>query len=212
MSSGHCFKCGKLGVTYTECCADETAEQVLDLVAIPGTLYVSGTCGSCYRDYNIQINWGTTTISCDCGHEIHRFQPEKTAYLAAPWGFRVEIRRRMDQIAELGYGWHGGNDWTAGEDSDLPEKSEQYSIEDIEGARDCDLFVLNLYEGAETNGAWIETGVRIAVDKPVHVVLEGFDPETVIFLAHPLCVFYEDWEDFLAYLHRCEKRSTGDAA
>ena len=107
-------------------------------------------------------------------------------YVAARWGLREEVRDIYKKIEEGGH--EITEDWTVREGvrpySQHPKLSREYSISDVEGVRDCDVFVL-LSDKAGT-GIHTELGTAILSnierDKPkIYVIGDHLDMSMFFF-------------------------------
>lgn len=104
-------------------------------------------------------------------------------YIASRFGNKEEVRKIIEFLRERGH--DVSMDWTVHE-SIKPfeknmERAKRYAIEDIDGVRDCDVFILISDEAG--TGMYIELGVAIALDKRIFVV--GEHTERTIFYFHP---------------------------
>jgi nucleoside 2-deoxyribosyltransferase len=86
---------------------------------------------------------------------------KKRIYVAASWNDRTSVKAVMLRLEKLGY--EIAEDWTPHEDK---EKTLEYCELDIKGVETCDLFVL-MNSNRSTTGKFIETGMAIALGKPV---------------------------------------------
>lgn len=102
-------------------------------------------------------------------------------------------------LETLGFVWHNGFDWTkvANEERSHYNRQRNLAMDKI-GAMGADLFVLLDTDGlARTSrGAYVELGLRLAVNKTVHYI--GPEPD-YFFHIDPLVQAYPDVEAFLGY-------------
>jgi hypothetical protein len=112
----------------------------------------------------------------------------KTAYVASRTSKREEVKRIYSKLEKIGYSIP--NDWTNHKDikpySENPKLAEAYSIEDIEGSRKSDLFII--IEDDAGTGIHSELGAAISnfIDfgKPlIYAIGKSFNGS--IFYFHP---------------------------
>jgi len=86
----------------------------------------------------------------------------KTVYIAARFGLKDEVKNMQKQLHELGYETIA--DWTDHQLIKPYEKnvglSKEYAIEDIDAAKDCDIFILMSDDSG--TGMYVELGAAIA--------------------------------------------------
>lgn len=133
-------------------------------------------------------------------------------YLAAPYAARDTIRSYADELRQIGIkvnsSWlneqHEINEGTKGAATALTdEQVSQHAQADIREVRESDLLVLFTaatvgMPDAKSGGRHVETGVALALRKPVLVVGE---PENVFHRTHDVFVF-ADWHAALIDLAR----------
>lgn len=110
----------------------------------------------------------------------------RTFYLAASSERPAEVRIAMRDIEALGY--RNLQDWTAAlgaPPSDYPRLAD----EDIDAARDADLFVL-LAEPM-SHGAFVELGARLGAGKRAHVLSQAITRH--FFTYSDKCVIHRTW-------------------
>lgn len=110
-------------------------------------------------------------------------------YLAGAWSRREELRGYADDVGLLGLEecvsrWL----WVEEQEDQPPEADlDRYAEMDIEDVRSCDLLVL--FSGGGRGGRHVETGVALALGKPVLVVGEREN------IFHHLCPCVGSWRD-----------------
>lgn len=104
-------------------------------------------------------------------------------YIAARFAHKEEVRRLHKIVRARGH--EIVCDWTMylpikpyGEN---PDKAERYSLEDLEGVRGCEVFVL--IDDKEGTGMHSELGAAIILGKIVYVI--GENNERSMFYFHP---------------------------
>lgn len=109
-------------------------------------------------------------------------------YIASRFGLREKVRVIYQRIQQKGY--QISSDWTTHKPvkpySQNPEISKEYAVDDIQGVRDCDVFVL-LSDQAGT-GMYAELGAAILSNlehgKPDIYVIGEYNDRSMFFF-HP---------------------------
>ena len=106
-------------------------------------------------------------------------------YVAGKWSERSKVRELMNAF-EL-YGHEVTCDWTKHED---PCKSEEYSVEDINAIKECDVLIAYMPSAnVFYKGAWVEIGAALALDKKVIII---GNKVSSVFLSHPNINYFEN--------------------
>lgn len=124
----------------------------------------------------------------------------KTFYLAGPYGERVLLGRLAFDLAKQERArWYGDHDWTT--DANQVDYTDPiaplFSIRDLAGAAQADLFVLWRSETVSL-GSHAELGARLAHQREAHVILNGQQPH--MFYRHPLVRLHDTWSALLLWL------------
>lgn len=114
-------------------------------------------------------------------------------YCAGKFEDKTRIKNIMAVLEKMGY--IVTVDWTIHTD---PTKAEEYSIEDVQGVRDCDLFIgiFNM-DGVQYKGALVEMGVALGLRKMIIYVGKE---DISIFAHHPLVIYCETVDEMLKLL------------
>jgi len=84
-------------------------------------------------------------------------------------------------------------DWTDHQVTDIGYPV-QYSQDDCQGVRDCDVAVGRFIENYHYRGAIAEMGMALVLDKPVWIIGHAID--TMIFAHHPLVRKFDNETQF----------------
>ncbi|RLG18521.1 hypothetical protein DRN63_01315 [Nanoarchaeota archaeon] len=120
-------------------------------------------------------------------------------YIAAPFERKGEVKDLIEELKKIGF--EISHDWTSHESIDPTKQKElarKYSIEDIEGVRNSDVFIL-LAEDRVSSGASVELGAAILSNlefgKPIiYVVSKTRD---LMFYFHPSVKLVENVTEVL---------------
>jgi nucleoside 2-deoxyribosyltransferase len=104
-------------------------------------------------------------------------------YIASKFESMDEVRKMQDEIRERGHSISA--DWT--QHKNIPEYSKEeelaaeYASEDVEGAKDCDIFIILANE--DSRGSHLELGAALASGSP-EVFVIGEKREDCLFYFH----------------------------
>lgn len=122
-------------------------------------------------------------------------------YVAAPFGWRRRVKGIIESIEDGGH--EVTVDWTDHLDESTPG---EFAAEDIEGVKDCDVFVLLANGGSR--GSHVELGAAITTGSKVYVV--GPVETESTFYHHPAVERLDSiGEVYERYLYPGEKSGGG---
>jgi len=113
-------------------------------------------------------------------------------YVAGKWEDREAVRKIQNNLIAKGH--QITVDWTKHEISD-EGYPKQYSEDDINGVRDCDIYVGRFVDKLNYKGALVEMGAALAMRKPTFIIGRAID--SCVFKHHYLVKHFEDDNDFL---------------
>jgi len=113
-------------------------------------------------------------------------------YIAGKWEEREQIREIQKALIEKGH--EITCDWTYHEKDD-PGYPVTYAVEDIEGVKNCDVYVGVFVSDLNYKGALVEMGAALATFKTVCIIGHAID--SCLFREHPLVGWYDTVEEFL---------------
>ena len=113
-------------------------------------------------------------------------------YVAGKWEDREAVKKIQESLIEKGH--EITVDWTKHEISD-EGYPKQYSEDDIQGVRDCNIYVGRFVELLNYKGALVEMGASLAMGKPTFIIGHAID--SCVFKHHYLVKTFESDEDFL---------------
>ena len=104
-------------------------------------------------------------------------------FVADRWTDRERAHEVMRRLQVIGHSIT--RDWTVFEAADSDVKClREYSIGDLDGVRECDVFILLADQDFQFRGAYAELGAAIAYGKPCIIV--GIFADKCIHSHHPL--------------------------
>ena len=107
-------------------------------------------------------------------------------YIAGSFGEREKIRALMDEVESAGCEITA--DWTTHHPikpyEENPELAGEYASEDIEGAKDCDVFVL-IPEGSGGSTQFAELGAAITSETVQRIIIVGPHNTRSMAFFHP---------------------------
>ena len=114
-------------------------------------------------------------------------------YVAGKWEDRDQVRLVHQELRRLGH--EITVDWT---DHDYPTDDiesilESYTLDDIWGVKEADLFIALMTVNYLYKGAWVEMGVALGKGIPVLVI--GKAGDSCIFMNHPLVRKLDSFSD-----------------
>ena len=113
-------------------------------------------------------------------------------FVAGTWEYKKKIKKWMELLERNGHTITC--DWTMHIESSEMGKLE-YAVEDIEGIKKCDIFVLDA-EG-KSNGKMIEVGIALILKKPIYVIEEYMKFTSVYQSLVPESHFYNHFIEFV---------------
>ena len=131
-------------------------------------------------------------------------------YIAAKFEKKEEVRSLYKILSEMGH--NITSDWTLHKMirpyKKNHELAEEYSIEDINGVKDCDVFIL-LTDEEKSSGAHVELGAAILSNiksgKPIIYVI-GSHTANSMFYFHPSVKRMDNIEEVLSEIKTINKR------
>lgn len=117
-------------------------------------------------------------------------------YVASPFEWRMRVKDIIATIEDAGH--RVTVDWTDHLDESTPG---EFAAEDVEGVRECDVFVLLANSGSR--GSHVELGVAITTGSTVHVV--GPVESESTFYHHPAVDRLQSIEDVYDRYLRTER-------
>jgi len=128
-------------------------------------------------------------------------------YVAAKFELKEEVREFYKKLQEKGHEITA--DWTLHKlispYSKNQELAKEYAIEDVKGAKNCDVFILR--SAATGTGTYIELGAAIASHlekgKP-HIYVMGKLNERCMFYFHPSVKRLATFEEVLQEIEKLE--------
>ena len=104
-------------------------------------------------------------------------------FIAGRWTDRERVRELFTKVQLAGHSIT--RDWTIYEAPDNDTKFlRECALGDLQGVRDCDLFVLLADQEFQFRGAYAELGAAITLGKPCYIIGGGADK--CIYVTHPL--------------------------
>lgn len=130
----------------------------------------------------------------------------KCIYVAASFEQRIEVRKLYELLEGLGH--KITNDWTAHKEiADAPtieartKLSRQYAIEDVNGVRDAQVFILLLNERKST-GAHIELGIALGCKSVKSILIVTKHGSSQLFYEHPKVKQVKDISEALLVIEK----------
>ncbi len=129
----------------------------------------------------------------------------KTVYVASRFALKDEVRKIYSKLEKLGYSVSA--DWTRHKSikpyASNPDLSREYAVEDLNGARKSDLFIL--ISDAEGTGMYAELGAAIGHNlefgKPAIYVIGAHLSKSFIFF-HPSVKRRENIDEVIKELNK----------
>ena len=118
-------------------------------------------------------------------------------YIAGKWEEREAVKGLM-----LALEWMGHSitvDWTIHETSDKGYP-QQYAIDDVEGVKQCDVYVGRFINKNNYKGALVEMGIALGLDKQVWIIGHAID--SCIFTQYPGVLPFEGDDEVLSYAYQ----------
>lgn len=119
-------------------------------------------------------------------------------YIAGKYQEREYVRRLMDKLEKMGHTITC--DWT---DQILypPDKiTSRNAIDDINGIRECDVYIGVFINKHNYRGAFVEMGAALMAGKPTYIL--GSTEESMVFMWHPLVGMFDTEGELLEALSR----------
>ncbi len=107
-----------------------------------------------------------------------------------------EAIRRLQLVLQH-FGYEIAEDWTHHEYSDKGYPVE-YAQADIEGVKNCDVYVGRFVADYNYKGAFVEMGAAIALGKEVCII--GHAADSCIFIHHPCIKQFNNNSEFLSII------------
>lgn len=108
-------------------------------------------------------------------------------FISGKFEDKENIRKLQQAVKDLGH--EITEDWTYHEYSDKGYPVE-YAKSDIEGVKNCDVYVGRFVADYNYKGAFVEMGVALGLGKTVYTIGHAID--SCIFIHHPNVLCFED--------------------
>ena len=116
-------------------------------------------------------------------------------YVAGKFQDRENVRKLMDKIEA--YGHTISTDWTDHINNSGKAKSE-YAIYDLNGVKDCEVFVGRFVDDFNYSGARVEFGIALGLGKVICIIGRAID--SCIFMNHPVIRKFESEGQFVSII------------